>query len=117
MWIESANRQLLETQHADPFLQTQAALIRATTDLHMAQQELVEHFGKQYGFPTRTEMDDVHRTVTELRREIRAMRREQRLAAQAPVPPVAPVAATPAATPAERPSATRRPATMKRGVR
>ena len=53
-------------------------MIRATTELRMAQQELVEHFGKQYGFPTRTELDDVHRTVTELRRELRAMRREQR---------------------------------------
>jgi hypothetical protein len=53
-------------------------MIRAVTELRVAQQELVEHFGKQYGFPTRTELDDVHRTVTELRRELRAMRREQR---------------------------------------
>jgi class III poly(R)-hydroxyalkanoic acid synthase PhaE subunit len=80
-WTEIANQQLLETQRSEPFLQTQAAMIRATTELRMAQQELVEHFGKQYGFPTRTELDDVHRTVTELRRELRAMRREQRMAA------------------------------------
>jgi class III poly(R)-hydroxyalkanoic acid synthase PhaE subunit len=81
LWIETANRQLLEMQRSEPFLKTQAAMIRATTDLRMAQQDLVEHFGKQYGFPTRTELDDVHRTVTELRRELRAMRREQRVAA------------------------------------
>ena len=81
LWTETANQQLLETQRSEPFLQTQAAMIRATTELRMAQQELVEHFGKQYGFPTRTELDDVHRTVTELRRELRAMRREQRMAA------------------------------------
>jgi len=79
LWTETANRQLLETQRSEPFLQTQAAMIRATTDLRMAQQELVEHFGKQYGFPTRTELDDIHRTVTELRRELRAMRRKQRM--------------------------------------
>lgn len=78
LWTETANQQLLETQRSERFLQTQAAMIRATTDLRLAQQELVEHFGKQYGFPTRTELDDVHRTVTELRRELRAMRREQR---------------------------------------
>jgi polyhydroxyalkanoate synthase subunit PhaE len=81
LWTETANQQLLETQRSEPFLQSQAALIRATTDLRIAQQDLVEHFGKQYGFPTRTELDDVHRTVTELRRELRAMRRAQ----QAPV--------------------------------
>jgi len=90
LWTETANRQLLETQRSEPFLQTQTAMIRASTELRMAQQELVEHFGKQYGFPTRTELDDVHRTVTELRRELRAIRREQRLAAPTspPTPPL-----------------------------
>lgn len=87
LWTESANQELLETQRSEPFLQTQAAMIRATTALRMAQQELVEHFGKQYGFPTRTELDDVHRTVTELRRELRAMRRERREVAPAPATP------------------------------
>ena len=77
LWTDTANRQLLETQRSEPFLQTQAALIRATTELRVAQQELVEHFGKQYGFPTRTELDDVHRTLTELRRELRTMQRDQ----------------------------------------
>lgn len=96
LWTETANQQLLETQRSEPFLRTQTAMIRASTELRMAQQELVEHFGKQYGFPTRTELDDVHRTVTELRREMRAMRREQRMAAQAP-PPFAPAEARPSA--------------------
>ena len=77
LWTEIANHQLLETQRSEPFLQTQAALIRATTELRLAQQELVEYFGKQYGFPTRTELDDVHRTLTELRRELRGMQRGQ----------------------------------------
>lgn len=84
LWTDTANRHLLETQRSEPFLQTQAALIRATTELRMAQHELVEHFGKQYGFPTRTELDDVHRTLTELRRELRAM---QRVAAARPETP------------------------------
>jgi hypothetical protein len=100
LWTETANRTLLETQRSEPFLQTQAAMIRATTELRMAQQELVEHFGKQYGFPTRTELDDVHRTVTELRRELRAMKREQRQ----------PVAEAKVAAPAE-------PLKMPRGAR
>jgi hypothetical protein len=108
LWTETANRQLLEMQHSEPFLRTQAAMIRATTELRMAQQELVEHFGKQYGFPTHTELDDVHRTVTELRREMRAMRREQRIAPQAEVPSPAP---------AGRPPVTRRATNTKRGTR
>ena len=87
LWTEIANKELLSTQRSEPFLRTQTAMIRASTELRMAQQELVEHFGKQYGFPTRTELDDVHRTVTELRRELRAMRRASagQPAAAAPV--------------------------------
>lgn len=114
LWTETANQQLLETQRSEPFLQTQAAMIRATTDLRMAQQELVEHFGKQYGFPTRTELDDVHRAVTELRRELRAMRREQRtLQLPAPSQPAseqvhAPAEPLPTPRPARRPSAKQR---------
>jgi polyhydroxyalkanoate synthase subunit PhaE len=122
LWTETANKQLLETQHAEPFLVTQAAVIRATTDLRIAQQELVEYFGNQYGFPTRTELDDVHRSVTEMRRELRAMRREQQKlaasleAASAPPPvlpqPPAPVTDRSAATPP-----TRRQAPRQRGAR
>jgi polyhydroxyalkanoate synthase subunit PhaE len=36
LWTEIANRELLETQHAEPFLQTQAAMIRASTQLRIA---------------------------------------------------------------------------------
>lgn len=111
LWTEVANRELLETQRSDQFLQSQRAMIRASTDLRLAQQELVEHFGQQYGFPTRTELDDVHRTLTDMRRELRRMRRAlaeakpERLAAP-PLPPEAPetVAAVP-------PRASRRKAT------
>jgi hypothetical protein len=104
LWTDTANQKLLETQRSEPFLQTQAALIRATTELRMAQHELVEHFGKQYGFPTRSELDDVHRTLTELRRELRAMQREQRKQpAQHTAPPD-----TPKPRPPRRAAASRR---------
>lgn len=77
LWIATANSTLVETQRSERFLETQTALIRATTELKVAQRDLVEYYGERFGFPTRTELDDVHRTVTELRREVRAMRRHQ----------------------------------------
>jgi hypothetical protein len=109
LWTETANHQLLETQRSKRFLQTQAEMIRATTALRMAQQELVEHFGKQYGFPTRTELDDVHRTVTELRRELRAMQRGRTMPA-----PVAPEVAPAMPLLVQRP--TRRAGTRQKGA-
>ena len=78
LWTETANRALIEAQRSDEFLATQTAAVRATTELNLAQQDLGEFFGKQYGFPTRTELDDVHRSLTELRREVRALKRKLR---------------------------------------
>ncbi len=78
LWTETANRVLLETQRSEPFLKTQAAVIRAGTELRLAQQQVAEAWAKGCGLPTRTELDDVHRTVTELRRELRALKRQGR---------------------------------------
>ena len=92
LWTEIGNRQMLETQRSEAFLRSQRDTIRASTELRIAQAELSEHIGKQYGLPTRTEMDDVHRTMTEMRRELRRTRRELDTLKQAK--PAAPVAAS-----------------------
>src|SRR5215208_2765278 len=78
MWVETANEVLLETQRSDAFLKTQRDLLKASTDLRLAQQDLAEFYSEMFGYPTRTELDDVHKTVTELRRELRAFKRESR---------------------------------------
>ena len=41
-------------------------------------QELAAFYSEMFGYPTRTELDDVHRAVTELRREVRAFKRASR---------------------------------------
>ena len=92
LWTEIGNRQMLETQRSEAFLRSQRDTIRASTELRIAQAELSEHIGKQYGLPTRSEMDDVHRSMTEMRRELRRVRRELDTLKQAK-PPV-PVAAS-----------------------
>src|SRR5215204_6697616 len=80
LWVETANEVLLETQRSEAFLNTQRDLVKASSDLRLAQQELAEFYSDMFGYPTRTELDDVHRTVTELRRELRAFKRESRAA-------------------------------------
>ncbi len=78
LWVETANEVLLETQRSEAFLNTQRDLVKASSELRLAQQELAEFYSEMFGYPTRTEIDDVHRTVTELRRELRAFKREGR---------------------------------------
>ena len=83
LWIETANRTLLEMQRSERYLESQAQLLKASTELRLAQQAVAEYYGRMFGLPTRTELDDVHRTVTELRRALRAVERRLRQQQQA----------------------------------
>jgi hypothetical protein len=78
VWVESANEAMLETQRSEAFLTTQRELLKASTDLRLAQQEVAEYYSEMFGYPSRAELDDVHKTVTELRRELRAFKRDMR---------------------------------------
>ena len=114
LWTEIGNRHMLETQRSEPFLKSQRDMIRASTELRIAQAELSEFIGKQYGLPTRTELDDVHRSMTEMRRELRKLRRELDAAKQpklAPVPEtLAPTLSSKSRASVGRPAASRREA-------
>jgi poly[(R)-3-hydroxyalkanoate] polymerase subunit PhaE len=84
LWVETANEVLLETQRSEAFLKTQRDLVKASSELRLAQQELAEFYSEMFGYPTRAELDDVHKTVTELRRELRALKRERQKAGRQP---------------------------------
>jgi hypothetical protein len=75
LWGETANEILLETQRSDAFLETQREVLKASTDLRLAQRSVAEFYSEMFGYPTRAELDDVHKAVTELRRELRALKR------------------------------------------
>ncbi len=76
LWTTAANGVLLETQRSEAFLRSQAAMIRAGSELRLARRGLAERMAAEFDMPTRTEMDDLLRTVTELRRELRLVRRQ-----------------------------------------
>lgn len=78
LWIETANDVLLETQRSEDFLKSQRETLKAATDLRLAQQAIAEVFAEIYGAPSRSEIDDVHRSLTDLRRELRALKRTER---------------------------------------
>jgi polyhydroxyalkanoate synthase subunit PhaE len=75
LWGDTANRVFLEMQRSEAFLSTQRELLRASTDLRLAQRAVAEFYSEMFGYPTRAELDDVHKAVTEMRRELRALKR------------------------------------------
>lgn len=75
-WLEIANDELIRTQRQDDFLDASRKLFRSTIEYRIKHRELSEIWCESQSIPTRTEVDDLHRTVTEMRREIRALKRE-----------------------------------------
>ena len=74
-WIETANETLLEVHRSPQFLEAQRRVTRSATDYRLAEREIAEAFCEMHHIPTRTEMDEVQRTVYQLRRDLRALLR------------------------------------------
>jgi hypothetical protein len=80
LWVEIGNRHLLEVQRSPPYLETQRALLQASSNLKLAQQDIGDFYNDVFGLPTRVEIDDLTRTVAELKRELRTEKRRWRSA-------------------------------------
>jgi len=80
LWVETANTAMLGTQRSEAYLKSQRETLKAATDLRLAQQDIAAFYSEMFGYPTRQELDDVHRTVTQLRRELRTLQRATRQA-------------------------------------
>ncbi len=77
LWLSTANASLLEMHRSKEFLEAQRRMTRSSTEYRLAEREIAEAFCEMHHIPTRTEMDEMQRVVTELRRELRALKREK----------------------------------------
>jgi class III poly(R)-hydroxyalkanoic acid synthase PhaE subunit len=75
LWLASANKALLEMHRSEEFLEVQRKMTRASTEYRLAEREIAEAFCEIHHIPTRTEVDELQKTVAELRRELRALRK------------------------------------------
>ena len=73
LWLDIANRTLLETHRSEQFLKAQGELLRHGMDFLLAEREMVESLVEPAGLPTRSEIDEVHRSVLDLKRRVRAL--------------------------------------------
>lgn len=75
LWLGTANKSLTEMHRSAQFLEVQRAMTRSSAEYRIAEREIAESFCEMHHIPTRTEMDEMQKTVTEMRREIRALKR------------------------------------------
>lgn len=73
LWLDTANQTLLETHRSQPFLAAQGELLRHGMTFLLAEREMVESMVEPAGLPTRTEIDEVHYSVQQLKRRVRAL--------------------------------------------
>jgi class III poly(R)-hydroxyalkanoic acid synthase PhaE subunit len=75
LWSSIANEELMAMHRSDEFLQVQKGLIKASAEYRLQEQDIAEVICEALHIPTRQEIDDVHKTITELRRELRALKK------------------------------------------
>jgi polyhydroxyalkanoate synthesis regulator phasin len=78
VWMDIANQTLVETHRSAEFLTAQRDLLRRGMDFLLAERQLFEQLVEPAGLPTRTEIDEVHRSVWELKRRIRELERRDK---------------------------------------
>ncbi len=76
LWLATANTALIEMHRSKEFLDAQRRMTRSSTDYRLAEQSIAEAFCEIHHIPTRTEMDEMQRAVTELKREVRSLQRK-----------------------------------------
>jgi len=73
-WLKIANEKLLDTQRSPEFLDAQKQLFKAATQCKEQQNDMVESWCEYAGLPSRAEVDDLHKKVHELTREVRKLK-------------------------------------------
>jgi hypothetical protein len=84
VWIDVANETLVEAHRRPDFLEAQRRLTRSSTECRLQEREIAESWCEMHHIPTRTEIDELARTVHELRRQVRLLSRQPQPAAAPP---------------------------------
>ncbi len=74
--ISTSDEVFLDAFRSEDYIKAQGKLLNATMAYRMHERELTEMFLEAQGLPTRTEIDETHKTIYELRKELRTLRRE-----------------------------------------
>lgn len=75
VWSSIFDRIFAETFRSEHVLQVQGKLLNASMKLSLDQQQLIEMFLKMNNLPTRTEVDEIHRSIYELKKEIKSLKK------------------------------------------
>jgi len=110
MWTTVADRSFDQVFRSEKYSQVQGEFVSAYMEYRVHEQRIVDEMMKYSHFPTRTEMDEAHRNIYELRKEVKALKKQLNGAAKQPAAAPKKTTSTkkadaPAPAPAEKPAA------------
>lgn len=71
LWVDSAESVYAQAARSGAFVQAQAELTNASSQLRTAQRELLEEWAKQFDLPTRAELNSIHQQLRDLKAALR----------------------------------------------
>ena len=74
-WLKIADEELVDTLRSEEFLEAQKELFARGSDYRLKYKEFVELWCESHTIPTRSEVDDLHKIIYDLRREVRSLKR------------------------------------------
>ena len=76
IWSSIANEELMIMHRSEDFLRAQKELVKASAEYRLQEQDIAEVICEALHVPTRKEVDDLHKTVTELKRQLRTVKQQ-----------------------------------------
>lgn len=99
IWVDVADEIFIELFHSDAYAKAQSAYVNSNMALRRQQRELLEVWLRNNDLPTRTDVDEAHHQIYQLRKEIKALKKAIAENRATPVP-------IPAATKGKTPTRT-----------
>ncbi len=75
VWSSVFDRVFAQTFRSEDALESQGKFLNSAMTYRLHQQQLMEVFLKMYDLPTRSEVDEIHRSLYELRKEIKSLKK------------------------------------------
>ena len=75
IWVEVADEVFIALFHSEAYAKTQSAYVNSNMALRRQQRELLEVWLRDNDMPTRTDLDEAHHQIYQLRKEMKALKK------------------------------------------
>lgn len=75
LWVEVADEEFLALFHSERYAAIQSKYVNSSMALRQQQRELVEIVLRMNDLPTQSDMDEAHKNIFELRKEVKALKK------------------------------------------